>query len=160
ARQDQAALAEQLKAARWKDRCCDEELRQAGEQRSLLETYRPQRAEIAEDYRKTEGDLAVQRTLAELLGRERLQLYLVRQAERQVVEHANAVLDRLSGGQLYLKLSGEADGDGASAKALELEAYNRETGEKPINVAFLSGSQKFRVAVSLALGIGQYESRQ
>ena len=77
-----------------------------------------------------------------------------------MVEHANAVLDRLSGGQLYLKLSGEADGDGASGKALELEAYNRETGEKPINVAFLSGSQKFRVAVSLALGIGQYASRQ
>ena len=27
-------------------------------------------------------------------------------------------------------------------------------------MAFLSGSQKFRVAVSLALGIGQYASRQ
>ena len=68
----------------------------------------------------------MQETLAELLGRDRLQLYLVRQAERQVVEHANAVLDRLSGGQLYLRLSGEADGEGAAGKALELEAYNRE----------------------------------
>ena len=121
----------------------------------------PQAAEeIAEETLQAEGNLAVQRTLAELLGRDRLQLYLVRQAERQVVEHANAVLDRLSRGQLYLKLSGEAEGDGASGKALELEAYNRETGERPINVAFLSGSQKFRVAVSLALGIGQYASRQ
>src|SRR5207247_132731 len=70
------------------------------------------------------------------------------------------VLDRLSGGQLYLRLCGEADGEGNTAKALELEAYNRITGEKPIYVAFLSGSQKFRVAVSLALGIGQYASRQ
>jgi DNA repair exonuclease SbcCD ATPase subunit len=61
---------------------------------------------------------------------------------------------------LYLKLSGEAEGEGASGKALDLESYNRVTGEKPINVAFLSGSQKFRVAVSLALGIGQYASRQ
>ena len=77
-----------------------------------------------------------------------------------MVEYANAVLDRLSGGQLYLRLSGEANGEGASAKALDLEAYNRSTGERPINVAFLSGSQKFRVAVSLALGIGQYASRQ
>jgi DNA repair exonuclease SbcCD ATPase subunit len=76
------------------------------------------------------------------------------------VEYANAVLDRLSGGQLYLRLSGQADGEGSSAKALELEAFNRATGEKPINVAFLSGSQKFRVAVSLALGIGQYASRR
>ncbi len=55
---------------------------------------------------------------------------------------------------------GEAEGEGNTGKALELEAYNRVTGEKPINVAFLSGSQKFRVAVSLALGIGQYASRQ
>jgi exonuclease SbcC len=160
ARQEPAALADALKTARAKDRGCDEELGQARQERALLETYRLQREEIQEETLKAEGDLAVQRTLAELLGRDRLQLYLVRQAERQVVEHANAVLDRLSRGQLYLKLSGEAEGDGASAKALELEAYNRETGERPINVAFLSGSQKFRVAVSLALGIGQYASRQ
>ena len=73
---------------------------------------------------------------------------------------ANAVLDRLSGGQLYLRLCGEAGGEGMSSKALELDAYNRSTGDRPINVAFLSGSQKFRVAVSLALGIGQYASRQ
>ncbi len=77
-----------------------------------------------------------------------------------MVEYANAVLDRLSGGTLCLQLCGEADGEGNSAKALDLEAYNRVTGETPINVAFLSGSQKFRVAVSLALGIGQYASRQ
>ena len=70
------------------------------------------------------------------------------------------MLDRLSGGQLYLRLCGEAERRGEPAKALELEAYNRATGEQPINVAFLSGSQKFRVAVSLALGIGQYASRQ
>jgi DNA repair exonuclease SbcCD ATPase subunit len=104
--------------------------------------------------------LTTQRLLAELLGRERLQLYLVRQAEKQVVAYANAVLDRLSGGTLYLRLTGEAPGEANSGKALELEAYNRTTGERPINVAFLSGSQKFRVAVSLALGIGQYASRQ
>ncbi len=67
--------------------------------------------------------------------------------------------DRLSGGQLYLKLRG-GDGEEAADKALELEAYNRSTAQDPINVAFLSGSQRFRVAVSLALGIGQYASRQ
>src|SRR5205085_5400948 len=98
--------------------------------------------------------------LADLLGRDRLQLHLVRQAERQVVDFANSILDRLSGGQLRLRLAGEAGGEGNSAKALELEVHNRVTGEKPINVAFLSGSQKFRVAVSLALGIGQYASKQ
>jgi DNA repair exonuclease SbcCD ATPase subunit len=33
-------------------------------------------------------------------------------------------------------------------------------GQAPIDVRFLSGSQRFRVAVRLALGIGQYASRQ
>jgi exonuclease SbcC len=160
ARQDPASLKVLLTAARQADRACDEELRQAGQQRALLDSRLQQRQQIEAEYLDTEGEHATQKALAELLGKDRLQLYLVRQAERQVVEYANAVLDRLSGGQLYLKLSGEADGEGSSAKALELEAYNRATGERPINVAFLSGSQKFRVAVSLALGIGQYASRQ
>ena len=97
--------------------------------------------------------------LAQLLGRDRLQRHLVRQAERQIVDYANGVLDRLSGGQLFLRLCAGEEGVGAD-RALELEACNRETGGVAINVAFLSGSQRFRVAVSLALGIGQYASRQ
>jgi exonuclease SbcC len=160
ARQDPAAVLARLAEARGADRDCDEALGEARQKLAQLESYRRQREETAEEMRVAEGELAADRTLAELLGRERLQLHLVRQAEKQVVEHANAVLDRLSGGQLYLKLVGEANGEGSTAKALELEAFNRVTGEKPINVAFLSGSQKFRVAVSLALGIGQYASKQ
>jgi DNA repair exonuclease SbcCD ATPase subunit len=155
-----AVIANLLETARRADRDCDEQLNQVRQQRALLESYRRQRGEIGAEYLATENELGSLRLLAELLGRDRLQLYLVRQAERQVVEYANAVLDRLSGGKLYLRLSGEANGEGAQAKALELEAYNRGAGEKPINVAFLSGSQKFRVAVSLALGIGQYASHQ
>jgi DNA repair exonuclease SbcCD ATPase subunit len=88
-----------------------------------------------------------------------LQRHLVRRAERQIVDYANAVLDRLSGGQLFLKLVGTEDGS-STDKALDLECYNRVTGGAPINVAFLSGSQRFRVAVALALGIGQYASKQ
>jgi DNA repair exonuclease SbcCD ATPase subunit len=160
ARQGPAAVAERLTQAKVNDRATEKQLSDARAYLVLLEKQVQAREQIEKDCLAVEKDLASQRLLAELLGRERLQLYLVRQAERQVVEYANAVLDRLSGGQLYLKLTGEANGEGAAAKALELEAYNRATGERPINVAFLSGSQKFRVAVSLALGIGQYASRQ
>jgi DNA repair exonuclease SbcCD ATPase subunit len=160
ARQEPAAVAALLAEARNADRARDEELSRARTEKEHLEYRRKQREEIAEEYRVAEGEHATLKKLAELLGRDRLQLFLVRQAERQVVEHANFVLDRLSGGQLSLQLTGEANGEGNMAKALELEAYNRLTGDKPINVAFLSGSQKFRVAVSLALGIGQYASRQ
>jgi exonuclease SbcC len=160
ARQDPEVVQLRLGQAKETEHLCDEELSQARQKVAQLLGFRKQRDELCEQARVGEGELQVDKLLAELLGRERLQLFLVRQAERQVVEYANAVLDRLSGGKLYLKLCGEANGEGGSDKALDLEAYNRVTGEKPINVAFLSGSQRFRVAVSLALGIGQYASRQ
>jgi len=160
ARRDPVSIKKELDQAKFAEAQRDKELDEARRHLGLLESYRKQREQIGEDYIRLEGEYSQCETLAKLLGRDHLQLYLVRQAEKQVVEYANAVLDRLSGGQLYLKLRGEAEGEGNSGKALELEAFNRVTGEKPINVAFLSGSQKFRVAVSLALGIGQYASRQ
>ena len=130
------------------------------QRRSQLASQRVQREQLQRDVLEAEKERVHADLLAKLLSRERLQLFLVRRAERQVVDHANAVLDRLSGGQLYLRLCGVAEGDGAAGTALQLEAHNRVTGERPINVAFLSGSQKFRVAVSLALGLGQYASKQ
>jgi DNA repair exonuclease SbcCD ATPase subunit len=149
-----------VQKARQAHRTCDEELVRTQQQQVQLESYREQRGRLEGEIRRADGAAAQAKLLADLLGRDRLQLHLVRQAERQVVDYANTVLDRLSGGQLYLRLCGEAAGDGNSAKALELETHNRSTGDRPINVAFLSGSQKFRVAVSLALGIGQYASRR
>jgi len=160
AREEPAVLASRLREARDRDKECDEQLSKVRQQLALLENYHEQRMRLDEQYRALDAEQQCNRLLAELLGKDRLQLYLVRQAERQVVEYANAVLDRLSGGQLYLKLACTEDGEAASSKALDLEVYNLATGERPINVAFLSGSQKFRVAVSLALGIGQYASRQ
>jgi DNA repair exonuclease SbcCD ATPase subunit len=159
ARQPVAEVQASLRTA--KDRCtaCDESVRQARQEKALLEGRQRQRAELLRQALDVDRDHSRHATLAQLLGKDRLQLFLVRQAERQIVDHANAVLDRLSGGQLYLRLRGGEEGE-ESDKALELEAYNRTTGGVAINVAFLSGSQRFRVAVSLALGIGQYASRQ
>ena len=64
------------------------------------------------------------------------------QAERCIVEYANAVLDRLSAGELYLRLH---TGDEAAAddQAFRLEAINRTTGPKPINVAFRAAVSAF-----------------
>ena len=160
ARGEPEEIGKALRGAQAGDQRSETELSGARQQLALMESYEAQRAEVRAELASHEEELQSYKLLAELLGRDRLQLYLVRQAEKQVVEYANAVLDRLSGGQLYMRLSGEACGEAGTGKALELEAYNRATGEKPINVAFLSGSQKFRVAVSLALGIGQYASRQ
>ncbi len=159
-RQDPTAVQLLLQGAKRDKVGRDEELNQALQLKAQLQHRREQRSQFESDSLAAEQEYTYYETLAKLLGRDRLQLHLVRQAERQVVDHANAVLDRLSGGQLYLRLCGEADGDAATTKALELEAYNRSTGDRPFNVAMLSGSQKFRIAVSLALGIGQYASRQ
>jgi exonuclease SbcC len=134
-------------------------LGEARNARKALVDRRAQRQRLHEESLTVGRQYNRYRLLAELLGPKRLQLYLVRQAERGIVDFANEVLDRLSGGHLYLRLRGE-EGEETAEKALELEAYNRTAGEAPIGVAFLSGSQRFRVAVSLALGIGQYASRQ
>jgi DNA repair exonuclease SbcCD ATPase subunit len=160
ARQGPEAVQQLLQEARKLYKQRDDDFQLARKQFERLEEQDRQHRRLQGDFLAADGQRQRWKLLAELLGRDRLQLYLVRQAERQVVDHANAMLDRLSGGELYLRLCGQARGEDNSSKALELEAHNRVTGEKPINVAFLSGSQKFRVAVSLALGLGQYASRQ
>jgi DNA repair exonuclease SbcCD ATPase subunit len=149
-----------LELTRTVQTACDRSLQEAQRTRAVLDNQRQQREQVQKQLLEQQAEHQRYNLLSQLLGRERLQRHLVRQAERQVVDHANAVLDRLSGGQLYLKLRGGEDGESTADKALELEAYNRSTGQAPINVAFLSGSQRFRVAVAVALGLGQYASRQ
>lgn len=159
ARRPLADVEAMVRDARGRCEGREEEVRQTRQAKATLEGRQRQRADLQSRALTVDRDHARYGLLAQLLSRERLQLYLVRRAERQIVDHANAVLDRLSGGQLYLRLRPGEDGQ-ETDRALELEAYNRTTGGSAINVAFLSGSQRFRVAVSLALGIGQYASRQ
>ncbi|MBP3955111.1 SMC family ATPase [Gemmata sp. G18] len=135
----------------------NKELLDAQGRKRILDGYRHQRNELGERFKAVDAEHNRHKTLAELLGRDRLQRHLVRQAERQIVDYANAVLDRLSGGQLFMRL---VEAETGTDKALDLECANRVTGGGAINVAFLSGSQRFRVAVALALGIGQYASKQ
>jgi exonuclease SbcC len=159
ARRDPEELRTLWAAARKALEAADAALRDARQRQTMLDGRRKQREAVLAQAAEADREHKYHDMLAKLLGRDRLQRHLVRQAERQIVDHANAVLDRLSGGQLALQLVGGDDGAGGE-RALELEAFNRVTGGAAINVAFLSGSQRFRVAVSLALGIGQYASRQ
>jgi DNA repair exonuclease SbcCD ATPase subunit len=159
ARTDLRSLRAQIDEARQKADEQQEIFLCAQQARDDLAARRTQRQQLHTDCLTADRRHQHYAALAELLGRNRLQLHLVRQAERKIVGYANAVLDRLSGGQLFLRLAGEGDADSAD-QALQLEATNRATGDAPIGVSFLSGSQRFRVAVSLALGIGQYASRR
>src|SRR5262245_38528559 len=159
ARRPAEEIKAQLAVARKDAAAKDEALQAAREEKAILDRHRQERERLRAKTLELEREWNHWKMLSELLGRDRLQRHLVRTAERQIVDYANGILDRLSGGQLFLRLVGGDDG-AATERALELEAYNRVTGGSPINVAFLSGSQRFRVAVSLALGIGQYASRQ
>jgi DNA repair exonuclease SbcCD ATPase subunit len=155
-RQPEDVRAE-VNAARKELDARNKELLDAQGRKRILDGYLQQRAELAGRSKVVDAEHNRHKLLAELLGRDRLQRHLVRRAERQIVDYANAVLDRLSGGQLFMRL---VEAEAGTDKALDLECANRVTGGAAINVAFLSGSQRFRVAVALALGIGQYASRQ
>ncbi len=92
--------------------------------------------------------------LERLLGREGLQHYLLQNAEVGIVYHANEILDRISGGTLRLELCSDLDG---KTKALDMVVYNAAISTRESqSLDLLSGSQQFRVAISLAIGIGQY----
>jgi len=158
ARQQPEVFTSQLDQTK-ADRNRHETARQQAEtRRGELQTARRRRLELEQSLRQSNRQLRHLKLLCELLGKKRLQLYLVRQTERKIVECANHILERLSAGDLHLQLRGGDADDGADAtdQALDLVAVHRSTGGgQSIAVAFLSGSQRFRVAVSLALAIGQ-----
>ena len=118
--------------------------------------------------RKTAEDLKyslqkqedIYKTLGSLLGRENLQKFLLGDAERAITTYANEALSAFSHGMLRLEPRAEGTGRGGRDEALDLLCVNTESaGENPLPLTNLSGSQKFRVAVALALGIGRYAGR-
>lgn len=95
----------------------------------------------------------VAKRLASLLGRSELQGRLLTDATTGVEAYANDALARISAGILELDLRRDDSGDGAN---LDIFVKDRASADEPLEVAFISGSQKFRVAVALAAGLGQY----
>jgi DNA repair exonuclease SbcCD ATPase subunit len=108
--------------------------------------------QLTNDYRGAAERQRLHEKLDDLLGQSGIQRELVRDAEEQIVAFANETLQRLSDGDLAL----EEDTDPESTRAFDLRV--RRAGGEPIAVAFLSGSQRFRVAVSIALAVGRFAS--
>lgn len=127
--------------------------------KNKLQQQMSARREVEKKLQEARKQASLYKELAMLFGREHLQRFLLQQIEAVIVRNANDVLDRISGGTLRLALNEQA-GSSGQVKALDIVAYNSQTadGLQPIGVAYLSGSQRFRVAVSLALGIGRYAS--
>lgn len=158
-------MEEAERDARTKEKDVEGARRALEHEKQKLEMQRDRRQEVEAQLREAVQQAYLHKELARLLGRDSLQRHLLHRAETRIVRNANEVLDRISGGRLRLELRTNDDPGGrkqakgkpkSQAKALDLVAFNSDTGTKAIPVSFLSGSQRFRVAVSLALGIGQF----
>jgi DNA repair protein SbcC/Rad50 len=163
ARRPVAEIDAELRLLRERHGRLDAARAEAERRRHELEARRERRRELEASRRDAAHQAALHKELARRLGRDFLQRHLLRQAEASIVRHANQVLDHISGGTLRLGLKpdepgAEAEGAAKAVKAFDLLVESSLTAGAPLSVASLSGGQKFRVAISLALGVGQYAS--
>jgi len=103
-----------------------------------------------------ERDWSLHERLDELLGKKGLQRELVRDAEQQIVGFAQETVRQLSDGELSIELDRTESSDDQAF----LLNVRRGDGSTAIPVEYLSGSQKFRVAVAIALAIGRFAAGQ
>ncbi len=133
----------------------DAKRRSAGDHFGQLQRRRDRRLELEDLKREAELRRGAYDTLHTLLGPRGLQGRLLRAAERDLVSLANETLDRLSRGRMTLGLR-----EGDQHRALDLVVYDSETVASEVAVGLTSGSQRFRIAVSLALAIGRYKGQR
>lgn len=166
AKRPRSELDKQAALARERRENADHARNDALHKKQTLESRRSQQVEFEKQRKDAAHRAHLYKELAQLLGRDHLQRHLLQQAEANIVRHANHTLDRLSGGKMRLELrplapaQAKQKNKSAGVKALDLVAYNRATGQEPLPVYLLSGSQRFRVVVSMALGIGQWRGAQ
>jgi DNA repair protein SbcC/Rad50 len=160
ARRAAVEIEREIKIALCQRAAFDTRRREAGEQLAKLKDQERRRQELEQQHLTSERAFNLYKILAQLLGRGGLQLTLLRRAERTITALANEILDGLSRGQMRLELRGAEGDEELSEKALDLVVYNYETGTQPLPVALVSGSQRFRIAVSLALAVGRYAGEE
>jgi exonuclease SbcC len=139
----------------------DNKRNEVNQQLAKMEKQQEQRQALEEQKRVADRLSYLYKLLADLLGRSGLQAYLLRRAEKTIVELAKNILSGLSHSRMRLELRRDSDATSTQTdKALDLVVYDQDTGQHAIPIGLVSGSQRFRIAVSLALAIGRYTSRE
>lgn len=129
-----------------------------GQTLAQLQERRCQYVRLEQQRAEADRERHLHQTLGTHLGSRGLLRHLLRHAEQAIVEEANDILDRLSDGRMRLHVRPE---DGAQTdKALDLLVRDLATGTKEEPISLVSGSQRFRISVSLALAIGRYLGRE
>lgn len=155
-----AEVEQELNCKKAAQDLADEERKEAERHLARQQSQWEQRVNLEQQKRDAERFQHLYKLLADLLGRGGLQLHLLREAEHVITDLANEALSGLSHGRMRLELRRENQASRVSSeKALDLLVYDRETGQHAIPINLASGSQRFRIAVSLALAIGRYSSR-
>lgn len=149
AKAQQAAKQRQVDAAKNAHQLARDELRD-------LQRQAAEFTEVCRKLADAETTARIHTRLDELLGKANLQRELVRDAERQIVRLADDTVRQLSDGDLSLELDDSIKND---REALAI-AVRRSDSANAIPVDYLSGSQKFRVAVAIALAMGRFAAGQ
>ncbi len=138
----------------------DKERNRARERLAQLQQQWKHRMELEQQKCKAERRHHLYKLLKDLLGPGGLQLHLLHEAESVITDLANQTLSGLSHGRMRLELRRESETSSVSTdKALDLLVYDRDTNQYSIPINLASGSQRFRIAVSMALAIGRYSNR-
>ncbi len=124
-----------------------------------------QRLDVLEDLRVKRQNLNAQRVektqlirqltmLERACGRNGVQALLIEQALPEIEERANELLDRLSGGQMYVRFETQKQlkSRDALAETLEIQIGDN-AGERPY--ANFSGGEQFRVNFAIRLALSQ-----
>jgi DNA repair exonuclease SbcCD ATPase subunit len=119
-----------------------------------LKNAREQRKDVQAKRDEAHRGRTLYSRLAELLGRNGLQAYLMDAALDAITRLADETLSRISGGQLQVRLARETNSKGE--EEIVIQAIDLASSDEPLDVQFISGGQKFRTSVALAAGIGQY----
>lgn len=117
-----------------------------------LSEQRNERLEMQEKASEAELEGKIWRRIAKLLGRGGIQLALMKRDLAEIETLANLMLAKVSAGSLQLTIDCR---QGKSGEEIFFRCLDSASSDEPLDVAFLSGGQKFRVAVALAAGIGQ-----
>lgn len=132
-------------------RCAEEKLEEAKQLLVTLKTQKQTYEERLDARDRAEREFGYYERLAHAFGRNGLQARIIQTAQEAIKVHANTTLGRLSNGTWQIELE-END------KKTELEILARDLsspGAPLRQFGYLSGGEKFRVAVSLAVAIGQ-----
>jgi len=121
-----------------------------------LKDRRKERIQIERRFREARSSADLHKRLVDLLGRHGLQAFLIDAAVEGIGRLANDTLARLSGGQLQLLIDRQQS---RGEEEIVIQATDLAYSDEPMDVAFVSGSQKFRSSVALASAIGQYAGR-